>query len=398
VVNLNDLSKISFLTGNYDSSLYYCNQAKLLSEKISWKKGLAQSFNNLGLVYKNQGIYAEALKNHFAALRLREELDDLKGVASSNNNIGNVYQNQGNFNEALKHHFISLKMHKESGNAFGLAGSYNNIGSLYKDMRRYPEALSYQLEALKIREKIGDKKNLAYSYTNIGNVYQGMRNYTGALKNYNAALKLLDENEKLALSTTYINMSNVYFKLKQYSEAESFASKALSITQEIGELEGIKDAWHCLSDVYNATAQYDKALNSYRAFIGARDSLMNEESTKKSVRLEMNYEFEKKEAAARLDTEKKEAIATAESHKQKVIIFSVCGVLILVLGFALFAYRSYLQKRKANLAILMQKQIIEEKQKEILDSIQYAKRIQTALMPSDRSIEKNLRRLSSRNK
>src|SRR5205814_1758182 len=105
------------------------------------------------------------------------------------------------------------------------------------------------------------------------------------------------------------------------------------------------------------------------------------------------FEFDKKEAAAKLEQEKKEAVAAAESKKQKIIIWSACGILLLVISFAVFAYRSFLQKQKANVEITKQKEIIEEKQKEILDSIRYAKKIQTALITSENYIEKNLNKL-----
>ena len=105
----------------------------------------------------------------------------------------------------------------------------------------------------------------------------------------------------------------------------------------------------------------------------------------------MNYQFDKKEAADKVEQEKKAAIAYAESKKQKIIIFSVCGILLLVVAFAVFAYRSFLQKKKANIEITKQKHTIEEKQKEILDSIYYARRIQRALLPSEKYIGKNLK-------
>lgn len=127
--------------------------------------------------------------------------------------------------------------------------------------------------------------------------------------------------------------------------------------------------------------------------MAARDSLLNEENTRESTRLELNYEFEKKEAAAKIEQEKKEAIAAAEKRKQRIIIFVVSGFGVLVLIFAIFAYRSFLQKRNANLAITRQKELIEEKQREILDSIHYARRIQTALFTSEKYISRNLVRL-----
>jgi hypothetical protein len=91
--------------------------------------------------------------------------------------------------------------------------------------------------------------------------------------------------------------------------------------------------------------------------------------------------------------EKKDAITLEEKKKQNVIIYSICGVLGLVVAFAFFVYKSYLQKQKANLEITIQKNVIEEKQKEILDSIRYAKRIQNALITSEKYISKNLDKL-----
>lgn len=107
----------------------------------------------------------------------------------------------------------------------------------------------------------------------------------------------------------------------------------------------------------------------------------------------MNYEFDKKEATSKLQQLKKEAILNSESKKQKIIIWAIGGVLILVICFAIFIYRSYIQKQKANLEIIKQKHIIEEKQQEILDSIYYARRIQRALLPSEKYIDRNLNKL-----
>lgn len=104
----------------------------------------------------------------------------------------------------------------------------------------------------------------------------------------------------------------------------------------------------------------------------------------------MNFEFEKREEAARLEQEKKTAVAAAESRRQRIILLSVSVLGVLLLAFAIFAWRSFLQKKKANLAIQKQKELIELKQKEILDSIHYAERIQRSLLPQDAYIRRLL--------
>ena len=107
----------------------------------------------------------------------------------------------------------------------------------------------------------------------------------------------------------------------------------------------------------------------------------------------MNYEFDKKETQARAEQDKKDAVAVAESRKQQIILYSVIGGLLLVVLFAGFIYRSLIQIKKKNILITAQKKKIEEKQKEILDSIHYAKRIQDAMLPRESYIEKTIRRL-----
>ena len=87
------------------------------------------------------------------------------------------------------------------------------------------------------------------------------------------------------------------------------------------------------------------------------------------------------------------SILKVMQKRQKIIMLSVIAVLILVLIFSIFIYRSFLQKKKANKEILYQKNIIEEKQKEILDSIYYARRIQRALITSEKYIARNLKEM-----
>ena len=54
-----------------------------------------------------------------------------------------------------------------------------------------------------------------------------------------------------------------------------------------------------------------------------------------------------------------------------------------------------LNQLKSNLKTLKEKLSLEEKNKEVLDSIRYAKRIQTALLTSEKYIERKLNELNS---
>ena len=408
VNTLNYLSKELRNGGNYSEALKFAMDAKNIAEKQArssnaviakaGKKGLAKAYTAMAIIYWYQGNYPLALENNYASLKLYEELDFKKGIAAAYNNLGLIYTDSKNFDLALKNLSTSLKMYETLGEKKGIAASYNNIGNIYKGRRDYASALKNQFAALKIREELKDKQGIATSYNNIGLIYWNLGNYSESLKNHFASLELKQAvGDKQGIAGSYNNIGIVYNSLGKATEARKYLTRGLALSKEIGSLDFIKESYGALAKTDSLAADWKSSYRNYKLFIACRDSLLNDENTKKSVRLEMNYEFDKKEAAAKLEQEKKEAVSSAESRKQKIVIWSVCGILILVFAFAIYAYRSYLQKRKANEAISRQKEIIEQKQKEILDSIYYASRIQTALLTSETYIKRNLDRLIKKN-
>jgi hypothetical protein len=185
----------------------------------------------------------------------------------------------------------------------------------------------------------------------------------------------------------------LYGAMRNYRETEINLNKALQLAAQIGNKDAIMDCYRELTALDSARNDARKGLEHYKLFIAYRDSLVNEENTKKAVQAQMQYEFDKREAATKLEQEKREAVAGAERKRQRMILLAISCFGLLVLGFAVFAYRSFLQKKKANVEISLQKHLIEEKQKEILDSIYYARRIQRTLMPTEKRIFNLMRKV-----
>lgn len=362
------------------------------------KKNIGKSYNNLGNLYYDQGIYPEALKNHLAALKVREEINDEKGVANSYNNIGNIYADQGNFSLALKNYSTALTIQKKLKDQAAIASSYINIGSIYYDAGNFDEALKNYLSAIKIQEESDDRQGLAYSYTGIGLVYTDKGNYAEALTNHLSAIKIREElDDKFGMASSYINVCVTYKALKNYREAEAYGLKALTLSKEIGYLGGVKAANQSLSEVYASTGRLQQALDAYKAYTVAKDSLLSEANTQKTVQNQMLYEFDKKESAARLLQEKKDAVTAGEKRKQQIVTIAISIVLILVLGLAAAIWRSLRINQKKNRIIEQQKQlveqqkhIVEEKHKEITDSINYAERIQRSFLATKQMLDDNL--------
>ncbi|MEP7169928.1 MAG: tetratricopeptide repeat protein [Bacteroidota bacterium] len=355
--------------GNYPDALKMYFAALKIHEEMGNKKGFAGSYSNIGNIYFNQGNYPDALKMYFASLKINEEIGDKKGIATAYSNIGNIYGEQDNYPDALKNYFAALKINEEIGNKKDIAVFYNNIGLIYHLQDNYPDALKNFLAALKLKEEMGDKYGIAICYNNIGGLYEKQSNYPDALKNHFAALKIKEEiGDKEGITGSYINLGVVNIKLKKYTEAKQYLDDGLSLSKEIGSKDDIKESYSQLADLDSATANWKEAYLHHKLYILYRDSLVNEENTKKTVQTQMQYEFDKKEIATKAGQDKKDAVQQAELQKQKVIRNSFIGgaALLLLLLFGLV--NRYRFKQKANKELVAAYDNLKATQQQLVQS------------------------------
>jgi tetratricopeptide (TPR) repeat protein len=204
--------------------------------------------------------------------------------------------------------------------------------------------------------------------------------------------KAKEMDDRPQVGSALSSMAHIHLQMKKTAEAEKELLESLAIAKSVGMKEEIKIAYSYLSLLDSMKGDFTSAYRDYREFITYRDSLNNEENTRKMVQSQMQFEFDKKQEKANAEQEKKDALASAENRKQRMILWSVVGGLFLMLAFSTFVYRSYLTKKKTNLEITTQKEIIEQKQKEILDSMYYARRIQRSLLPGEQYIARALKK------
>jgi len=396
VNRLNDLVW-ELMDTNADSAIFYGKQALMLAQKLQWKKGIAETYRNMGTCNFTKANFPIALDYYLKSLKIEEEIGNKKGVASCLSNIGLVYKNQKEYSKALNYYLNALKIDEELENKKGMAADLGNIGNIYKAMDDFQNALEYHQKALKLYQSIENKKGMAINYGSIGNVYKSLSDFDKALENYLASLKLYETvGNKMGMAITWSNLGYVYLKKKNYALAEKYLKQSLQTSNEVGLMKQEMEAQEYLSDLYKATKNFEKALEHYQKAMVLKDSIFSEEKNNEITRNEMNYEFEKREAAVKAEQDKKDIIAKEKlSQKEKERNYFIAGFVLLIV-FSGFIFRGYRQKQKANEIISYQKQLVEAKQKEILDSIHYAKRIQATLLPNEKYIEKNISRLNKK--
>ena len=331
--------------------IFYFTQGLKIREAIGDKKGLASSINNMGAIYTDQGESEKALNCYKRSLKIREEIGDKNGMAASFNNIGAIYAEKKENTLAIEYYTRSLKIREEIGDKVGIGTAYNNIGSIYINLKDVTKARDYFTRGLKIREQVGDKRGQAMSLYNIGKTYYNEGDYKTAIAINERALKTALESEAV-LHIHYVSLA--------------------------------------LYECYKKTGRYKDALGMYELYIKMNDSIKSENSQKAMLKQEMQYAFDKQKALDEKEHEKESLIAAEQGQKQKILSLSIATVLLLVLIFSVFAYtRLRITKRQKSI-IEIQKNIVEEKQKEILDSMTYAKRLQDAILPADQHVKEKL--------
>ena len=295
--------------GNYPEAIKNILISLKMAEEIGNKRVMANAYQNIGIVYSMQGNHPESLKNYLAALKIREEIGDKQGIAGSYSNIGIVYTIQGNLEAALKNHLEALKIQKEIGDKTGLIRVYTNIGIIYEKQANYSEALNNFFAGLKISEEIGNKQGKLISYGNLGNLYNKLGNYTEALENQLSALKISEEiGEKFRISLGNVNIADVYnnmakniskipdslsASIEKYNHAIQYSNRGLLLAKEINAKEWIRIAYVNLSDSHRGLGNYKKALEYSDLSRQLKDSMFNDESTRKMEQLKTKYEVER---------------------------------------------------------------------------------------------------------
>ncbi|MBA3662971.1 MAG: tetratricopeptide repeat protein [Bacteroidetes bacterium] len=410
IILLNILCEHQWYIGNYlpakkynDSTFELINKKSAYSNDIEKKfylKQKANALNNLAIIQRYQGDYPEALKNHFTALKIREHINDLRGIARSLLGIGSIYNFMGNKKLALDYKLRSKKISETLKDSANIAKVNSHIGQIYFEMGDYTNALEYQNSALLIYIHTKNMLGLADAYNYIGLINEKNKNYKWALDNYHLCLVIssgLGSKEQTIEANKFLG--SLYVKLKKPREALKFLNAGLALSKQIGTKEHQKDIYKVLTTLDSSQGNFPAAFQHFKLHVAYRDSLVNQRSSEQVSLLQSEFDNDKKEQARVLKEKEKEIIREEKEKRQSLILTAVLTGLALMCILFVVILKSFKQKQKANKELLLKNEIIkkqkkevDEKQKDILDSIRYAKRIQQSLLPTEKYIHKILGR------
>ncbi|MCC7303507.1 MAG: tetratricopeptide repeat protein [Bacteroidia bacterium] len=416
------LTDISYHLQNSEPKLAfeYGKMAEELALRIGDTVGLAQSYENFGMIHEGKGMYPEALRWYEKSLKLLH-LKGGKGIASVLHNMGVVYLYQGDYKNALEKFLEAARINAESKNDLGLTQNYNNIGLVHQYLKEYPSAETYFLKCMELAGKGGDSVNFAFAIgnlalnhyyaedykkyfeysaravrvfqnigdkvqignilTNNGAVYNDMGDYTKAREYFQMGANVYKELGDLrAYGAGMNNIGESYISEKNFKAALLYVEEGLKLARATGSRRDVVHAYSSLIKIYRGLGDYKKALDVQTGLIALNDSILNETKTKEMADLSARFDLEKKQQE--IDFLSKERMLGEEkiAQKSRANILLMLGIVLFMILLGLVMYRLF-EKRKANRLLEEKNKIIEEKSKDITDSINYARRIQSAIQP-----------------
>jgi LytS/YehU family sensor histidine kinase/tetratricopeptide (TPR) repeat protein len=310
----------------YVEALRYRHAALKLYEELNNKDGLMTTYLGIGSVYGNMANYPEALKNLLIALKMAREAGKKNIMAGALRNLSVLYQYEKNLDASFNAAMESLKISEEMGNKRGVASAKSSLGVIYTKQEKYEEALNVFSKAMEIFRDLGDKRNMAYMYNLMAVVKTSQDKLDEALSMYHYASQLRSEvNDKWGVAESEISIGSLLSKQAdllpekqakiKYDSAIIYISKAAAVMKEIGYKQSEQAAYRQLSEIYVALKDYKKALEYKEMHLKIRDSVMNNETTRKLEQQRTQYEVEK--AVSEEKVQKEKALAEEKIASEK---------------------------------------------------------------------------------
>lgn len=349
----NDLGIIFFDKENYDTTLHLYNQALQIRKKLKDEKGIAKLYNKIGIVYQKQGVFDKALDNQFKALAIFEKYKDDIGTSYSLNNIGIINQNMGQYATAAEFLKRSIVIKEKINDKYGIAGSYVNLGNIYVIQKEYKIAETYYSNAVKMTREIGDKEYLSNALNNLGTLYTNTKQAEKAISVINESLALRDSlNDTKGMVSCLNNLGEVYIQKKQFDTALSILTKALNMSlKAVNCKPETNKVYLTLSTLYEAKGDQAKALSMFKLYSETKDSLYTDNLSMRFAELDKKYQTLEKENI--IQQQKFEL-----TQKNYWVIGSI-GFLILssLLGYSQYRKYKIKQEKKLQTEILNQQDI-----------------------------------------
>ncbi len=384
------ISKVLRDESRYEECLPYVEMMFAEAEKMNSLSHLGSAWNEKGLYYENSRNWEEAMKCYLKAYGLQEKAKNRQLMGIVDGNIANIYRMQRNYDLAEKYYKKSIFNLARSNRKDLIANANGMLGNLYYDLNELDKAFEHYQIGLDYYMEY-DSTNYVQVATwqnNIGSVLNDMGKHDEALARYKISLSINYKiGDPVNIAMSHANIGNVYNTMNQPEKALPYLETALQLSKDSKADWLIMNIYLYFIEGYRISGDLESAVIFQDSLMNLKDRMYDLQSNANIAEMQTKFDTERKEKENEL-LKKEGDLKDLDLNRQQIMIYSVVVILVLLFIISIFIYRSYRIKSISEKRIIIQNRIIEEKQKEILDSITYAQYIQAAILPSIEEINK----------
>lgn len=391
-----------------DSAIYYYEIAK---DSI----GMSSALEYKAIAANNAKDFEKALKAHLKALDIRQANGNDRLVAMSYGNIASIY---GELNDSVMHRQFLRKIASlptfESNPAIKNS-YYKSMAAYYSDRKNFDSTLYYYQLNGKVAKEQNNPLHIALNLLSMGNTYKSLAgDLDKALDYYEQSYKIFKElNDVSNYAGLAHNIGVIYEEKGEHLKALKYVSESYEYRKSLQNNSYFLDSYITLANINTHLGRYKESHDFLRLYIDLKDSVFSDNMASQIAEMRTLYETQQiedslklsqsSEMAAKMEADKvqaEKAIISQENKRKSEQIIWLIGIIVFAAAAIALAIRSSRLRKKANIAlqekndeivtqrdeIQLQKLTIEEKNKDILDSISYAKRLQTALLPNTEDV------------
>ena len=352
----------------------------------------AVCFLQLGVIADYQSRSVTSLKYYTRAYKLFDSLHDPRGTSECLNNMGVIFYKQEEYDKGIEYLEKSLAIRLSTGQEKSLVAMlYANLGNMYLKSGNASMAKTKLDEGYKLFSEDKDQWGISYSLKNLANYFIYVKDYDRAFEYANQLKNKLTNGDSSGMVMVNALFSKIHFKKGDCQKSLEHANAAYNMAKYLNVAVRMYEAVSALKDANTCAGNYKEALEFTNIYIALKDSLTNNKASKESLKQRLEYEKEVEQELLKKDLKIKEAEA---KQKNLILVFVSAGLVLIVL-FSGLLLKKFRETKKQKKIIEDQKLEVEHKQKEIVDSINYAKRIQQALLPTQKYISKSIHRLKN---
>lgn len=306
--------------------------------------------NQLAFFHWFRGEYEKAFNTIFRSTKLAAGRNKLS-MAWNEFALGVFYFDTKDFENSRIHYQEGLDLFIEAEQEYGKARATTGLGSVAIMQNKPNEARPLLENAAAAYRKLSHHSGLSRAVNDLGLIEKANKNYTKAIELLTESVELRKEIKHLqGLITSYTELGEIYLLSKDYASALQQLKKGMELALAVRTAQKQMRLHKLLYDTYKELKNTDLALENLEKYYEIKSQLLSDEASNNIKKIQTRFEKEKSEKEAEIE-------------------------------------------RLKNVELKIAYKEIEEKNKEIIDSITYALRIQKSLMPTDKHIEKTLNRL-----